>query len=105
MAHNEKLTQNQSILSPNGQYRLVYQNDGNLVLYNSAWAVIHNFATTSSPKEVVMQSDGNFVVYDAADNVKFSTGTDGNPGAYFVVQGDGNLVVYSLSGSVLWSLY
>jgi len=50
-----------------------------------------------------MQTDGNFVVYDGAD-VKFQTGTVGNPGAYLAFQNsDGNLVIYSSNGQPLWA--
>ena len=49
-----------------------------------------------------MQSDGNLVTYQ--DNqARWNSGTQGNPGAYFVVQDDGNLVVYSRDNRPLWS--
>ena len=66
------LTANQSIYSPNGQYQLIMQGDGNLVEYGP----------------------GGQVIWDAA--------TNGNPGAYATMQGDGNLVVYSSAGAALW---
>ena len=62
------LTANQSIYSPDGQYQLIMQGDGNLVEYGP----------------------GGQVIWDAA--------TNGNPGAYAIMQGDGNLVVYSPAG-------
>ena len=68
------LTANQSIYSPNGQYQLIMQGDGNLVEYGP----------------------GGQVIWDA--------GTNGNPGAYAIMQGDGNLVVYSPAGKALWRL-
>ena len=53
-----------------------------------------------------MQSDGNFVVYDTNWNPVWSTGTDGNSGAYAALQTDGNFVIYDSSGTTpLWAVY
>jgi murein DD-endopeptidase len=49
-----------------------------------------------------MQSDGNLVLTSGFDRVMWATMTYGNPGAWFAVQGDGNLVVYSATNAVLW---
>lgn len=44
---------------------------------------------------LIMQTDGNVVLYDGDDNPLWSSGTQGNPESYLVMQGDGNLVVYT----------
>ncbi len=69
----QRLNPGQRITSTNGQYFLVQQGDGNLVLY----------------------TNGNFPIW--------ATGTDGNPGAWLIMQSDGNLVVYSSTGRALWA--
>ena len=52
-----------SVLSQNGQYRLVYQTDGNLVLYDAARTPLWSTGTAgTSPGRVVMQNDGNLVI-------------------------------------------
>lgn len=57
-------------------------------------------------RHAVMQSDGNFVVYDASYNALWSTGTDGNSGAFAALQDDGNFVIYDSSGtSALWAVF
>ena len=86
--------------SGNGNYYLLYQSDGNLVLYDWSWSPVWaQPGAVGDPDEAVMQEDGNFVVYSAA---VWSTQTDDmyNKGAYLVVQNDGNVVVYHLDGRV-----
>lgn len=51
----------------------------------------------------IMQGDGNFVVYDKSGKVRWSSGTYGNPGAFFAFQTDGNLCVYAQDGRNLFS--
>ena len=61
---NQVLGINQSLFSPNGQFELIMQSDGNLVLYRVAnqhplWA------TGTKGQDVlraIMQSDGNLVL-------------------------------------------
>lgn len=86
-----------SIGSANKKYQLVYQADGNLVLYqlaptrNALWAT---GTSGSSPGKVVMQADGNLVVYKADGGAVWSSKTNGNAGAVLSLQDDNNLVVY-----------
>jgi len=104
LAHGRRLLPDTSLhSSPNGNYSLAYQSDGNLVLYNNATGepVWSNPGPVGSPSAAIMQEDANFVVYSGT---VWSTNTS-NPnhqGAYLVVQDDGNLVVYHLNGTPLW---
>ena len=66
----EVLTPGKAIASANGRFELVYQGDGNLVLYNeglhASWASnTWNKCTDTRyySKELGLQQDGNFVVY------------------------------------------
>ncbi len=98
-----RLTSGQSIQSPNGTYRLIYQGDGNLVLYNTATnAAVWFTGTSGTPGQVILQTDGNFVVYNSASAALWYTGTAGNSNASVAVQNDGNLVLYSQAGQALW---
>lgn len=90
------------VLSPNGRYALIYQHDGNLVLYdsqarepNGSWQVHWASHTPfGCPGHVIMQPDGNLVVYGGLGHVGFATGTHGKPNAWAAVQDDGNFVIY-----------
>src|SRR5664280_757320 len=96
-----QLTSGQSITSPNGQFHLAMQGDGNLVEYDGttpAWAT----GTNSSSSSVAMQGDGNLVVYDSSHNPKWASNTSGNSGAYLVLADNGILTVDSASGVALW---
>jgi hypothetical protein len=83
-----------------GGYEFINQNDGNLVIYNSAGNALWASNTdTGLPLLVDMQTDGNFVKYYTAGGAAWSTRTSGNPGAYVCFQRDGNMVIYAPSGS------
>ena len=99
---NQWLGANGSIASPNG-YTLIYQGDGNLVVYDGNQSPSWSSDTGSAPGQVIMQGDGNFVMYDASGAAVWRTETDGNPGALVIMQGDGNLVVYTADGHALWA--
>ena len=99
-----RLLPGESLVSGNSRYRLLYQADGNLVLYDdldrsAPWGT--NTAGTN-PGHALMQTDGNFVIYDALGAALWSTGTTGNANAYLVVQNDGNVVLYRSNGQPLW---
>jgi hypothetical protein len=66
---NESLSHGQSIASNNTIYQVIFQTDGNLVLYKNypgapsraLWATATNGHTADA---CVMQGDGNLVIYD-----------------------------------------
>jgi hypothetical protein len=101
LASGAQLTANQSITSPNGQFSLTMQGDGNLVEYdgsNAAWAS----NTSGTGYFAVMQGDGNLVVYDASADPEWASNTSGNPGAELVLSDTGTLTVDSTAGASLW---
>jgi hypothetical protein len=96
----------QAIVSSGNGYKLLFQSDGNLVMYKgsspyTAWQS-HTYAENAA--FAVMQTDGNFVIRNYQGQPLWSTGTGGNPGARLVIQGDSNLVVYTFSSRPLWSI-
>jgi hypothetical protein len=92
------------VLSSNGFYMVVYQHDGNLVLYDHTGAPMWASGTGGeSTGMVAMQHDGNLVLYDARGVPRWSSGTHDYPGSYLVVQDDGNVVVYEPGGRALWA--
>jgi hypothetical protein len=93
----------QSIYSPNGQYQLIMQGDGNLVEYGPGGLVMWNAGTWGNPGAyAIMQGDGNLVVYSPAGAALWNSGTSGNPGAFFRLQNDGNALIYRADGTALW---
>ena len=101
----QQLSPDQQILSPDGRYRLIYQSDGNLVIYRRSdnLAVWSTGTCCTSAGRAIMQTDGNFVVYNAAGTAVFHTWTYGNPGAFLRLQNNGSIVVFRASDQVhLW---
>jgi YD repeat-containing protein len=88
----QSLTAGQFITSPNGAYKLIYQTDGNLVLYNATnntplWTI----GVTGAPGSTQMQADGNLVVYNSNNSPVWQSQTNnGDVGSRLVVQDDGN---------------
>jgi len=98
-----RLVSGQSLISPDGRYRLVYQGDGNLVLYDEVERSAPWSSGTAglSTGQVVMQTDGNFVIYDGSNRPRWMSGT-ANANTKLVLQADGNLVVYTPDGRAPW---
>lgn len=92
----------QSLTSENGLYNLIFQLDGNFVLYATYPPQQMLFATQTEKKYAstcIMQEDGNLVIYNDNKDVLWATNTEGNPGSYLVVQNDGNVCLYNSTGS------
>ena len=95
-------SQSQELLN-NGVVRLVWQADGNLVLYDkygASWAAGTNGRGASS---LSWQADGNLVVYAGSGHALFATGTNGHQNNVLVLQYDCNLVIYTSVGVALWA--
>ena len=105
VAGQELCSTNQAISASNGQYELILQSDGNLVIYFSGRA-IWDTGTQGNPGDyMIMQSDGNLVIYSASGGAIWSSGTGGHPtdSPYAIMQTDGNFVIYKSSGGVLYA--
>jgi pseudomonalisin len=64
-----------------GNYQLIFQDDGNLVLYGPNQVVEWASNTSSQDGQyAIMQTDGNFVIYDASQppNALWATNTHGS---------------------------
>ena len=92
----------QMLVSQNGNFQLVVQTDGDLVLYQVSphIAVWSSQTVGQRSYELSMQTDGNVVLYDDATppHALWSSQTSGYRGAYpfgayLLLQDDGNLVV------------
>ncbi len=99
----QSLRRDQDRVSQNGAFRLVYQGDGNLVLYRVNGSAIWNSVTHgTSPGSVEMQGDGNLVVYNAAGQAVWNSGTAWAPGARAEINDAGYLLIIDGSGTPIW---
>jgi len=103
----DRLTAGQSIgkgeqlTSPDGRYRLILQEDGNLVLYSGSNAVWYSHSDGIAVKELVMQHNGELVLYKYDGKPAWSSRTRGDTSTFVVMQNDGNLVIYD-KGKPIW---
>lgn len=102
---NNRLNGNYSVLAgqemttPNRNYHLVMQGDGNLVLYRSNGSVVWASNTPNSGASyLTMQEDGNLVLYTASGQAVWNSHTNGRGLSSFQLQDDVNLVVYAGAG-------
>lgn len=94
---------NDYLSSSDGRYRLVMQQDGNLVLYGPAARPIWATGTVGRGADHLrMQGDGNLVIYNGANAPVWATNTPRRYSAHLVVQNDGNVVIYN-DGSPIWA--
>ncbi len=92
----ESLKRGDYLTSLNGQYRLILQRDGNLVLYGPREQALWSSNTQGMPIEkCIMQGDGNLVLYLSNGQPVWSSNTPRYPGAFLALQSDGNLVIFS----------
>lgn len=105
-----KLTNNinTTLRSPNGAFKLVLQDDGNMILFNSDNAII--WATNvfpgagAGPYRLEMQRDGNLVIYNRSNQSIWATNRTSPNGPFrFAVQNDSNIVVYDRNNGVVWA--
>ena len=104
------LKSNEFLLSKNGLYRAIMQQDGNFVLYKKGTAVLwasHTHGKGTGPYELRMQNDNNLVIYDHHGKVIWSPNTHNSvyqKTGYLNMQDDGNLVLYlGGNGTPLWA--
>ncbi|MGH2905750.1 MAG: hypothetical protein ACRDKI_03160 [Solirubrobacterales bacterium] len=97
-----RLNAGQSLYSPNGQYHLTMQTDGNLVWYGPAGCRWQSITYTGGDRYAVMQNDGNLVVYNGSASPLWNSLTFGQGPTHLDAQDDGNLVTYRNSGGWTW---
>ncbi|HKC57298.1 MAG TPA: matrixin family metalloprotease [Vicinamibacterales bacterium] len=99
-----RLLPGQSLTSANRRFRLVYERDGNVVLYDDVERTMPWSSSTAglTAGQVVMQTDGNFVVFDGSNQPRWMSGTPAYANSRLVLQSDGNLVVYAPDGQAPW---
>ena len=101
----EQLGPSEQISSPNGQYALIMQTDGNVVERAQGNRPVWSSTTSEGNSILRMQSDGNLVVIAPGNRPVWSTNTAGNPGSDLELQDDGNLVVYAQGHRAVWTSF
>lgn len=100
---NQVMYRNQYLMSPDGNFVLIFQSDGNLVLFGHRYQPLWASNTAGQPgNHVVLQPDGNLVMYSAGGQPIWYNGMNGTAGTRVVVQADGNLVEYNAAGQAAW---
>lgn len=98
----EELRQGEALVSRNGRFQAIMQQDGNFVVYEAGRPLWASNTNGSGASTVVMQDDGNLVVYAPGGNPKWASDTCGRPASHLIMQDDGNLVLYN-DGQPLWA--
>ena len=98
MLSQEELKRGQELVSSNGRTRLIFQDDGNLVVYRDGKATWASDTNGKPAARCVLQGDGNLVIYSSAGKALWASGTDGKGSSRLVVQDDGNVVLYASKG-------
>jgi lysozyme len=94
------LTAYQSLRSPNRQYRLVLQGDGNLVVFGMGHALWSSRTNGHPGARLALQPEGRAVVYSSSREQLWTSGNAQGSGAVLTIQDNGDLVLRSSAGPV-----
>nr|ADV35593.1 lily-type lectin-3 [Oplegnathus fasciatus] len=103
LSRNDELHKGDSLVSNNGQWKAIFQDDGNLVIYG--WKPVWASETAGTDAvRLCMQADSNLVMYNRVDTPRWATNTVGPDCNMCRLQltNDGRLVVYR-KFEELWS--
>ena len=81
--------------------KLVFQSDGNLVIYDGNGLAKWSTLTAGVGERAVFQGDGNFVIYNIANHPEWNSGTTGR-GRTLIFQDDRNFVIYDKADRPVW---
>lgn len=98
---NDQLVPGQYLTSLDGQYRLILQTDGNVVLYSMTNVAVWDTATFGPMARLTMQADGNLVLYRATGAPAWYSGTYGQPGLTLQVTGQATAQL-AHNSAVVW---
>ena len=110
LAPGEQAERNREYLSPNGEFFLIFQDDGNLVIYRTAdrqfiWGLnLVEGLDLGAIKTVMMSQEGNLVAADDQWASLWSApSADPVPGSYTQLADNGALEVRRPDGTLAWS--
>lgn len=96
------LWRGQWIETADRKYKMILQEDGNLVIYSPRRPIWATFTNGLQVSRLFMQADGNLVLYDINNRPVWHTGTYGQGFSALTMQEDGNLVTYNGLGIPTW---
>uniref|UniRef100_A0A3Q0S7M2 Bulb-type lectin domain-containing protein n=1 Tax=Amphilophus citrinellus TaxID=61819 RepID=A0A3Q0S7M2_AMPCI len=101
---DQELYQGDYLVSENGNYKAVFQEDGNFVIYG--WSPVWNTATCGKkPHRILLQGDTNLVMYTDDDTPVWATGNHDfhdNSRMRLTLTNQGHLIVQK-NGKMVWS--
>ncbi|XP_014881471.1 mannose-specific lectin-like [Poecilia latipinna] len=103
LSHNDELRKGDYLLSNNREWKAIFQNDGNFVIYG--WKPIWASDTCGSDAvRLIMQADCNLVMYNNSDTPRWHTNSyqQGSHVGRVQLTDDGKLLVYKDSHEI-WS--
>lgn len=101
------LNDNGTLSSPDGQYSVVMQHDGNLVMYRTTdrapvWAS-HTAGQGTAPFQLNLAQNGNMCVYDTNNSVEWCSGSQDKGTAPWVASvGSGSFCINDSTGTNTW---
>jgi hypothetical protein len=100
----QQLHVTEMLTTGNGQFNLVVQGDGNIVLYYlpTGYPIWASGTWHKGVAQLIMQDDGNLVAYNASHQPVWATNTWNHSGAWAKLEPNGRLVVYGRDGNPLW---
>nr|WP_091672531.1 LamG-like jellyroll fold domain-containing protein [Micromonospora auratinigra] len=98
----ESLTPGQYLRSDVGNYQLLMQDDGNLVLTQAGFPIWDTGTWGNPGAYTIFQTDGNVVVYTGARVPLWDTKTWSTTADRLVLRDDGDLVLLDPGGTILW---
>ncbi|KAL3040674.1 hypothetical protein OYC64_011642 [Pagothenia borchgrevinki] len=75
LSKNDELFMEDHLVSGNGEFKAIFQDDGNFVVYGGGKAVWAADTAGSSPFRLIMQEDCNLVMYDEGGKAMWHTNT------------------------------
>jgi hypothetical protein len=106
MLAGQGLTPDQRITSQDKRFALIYQMDGNLVLYKidtTPYVPLWMSGTNGKPLGIcIMESSGNLVIYSEGQVIWSSNIRNSTKDSHFIIQNDGNGVIYQPNQKAVW---
>ena len=92
------------LMSENKEYRLIYQSDGNLVVYDKKDKPLWNSKTNGKKTErLVFQSDGNLVIYGSKNKVYWASNTYKDACKFLRLNDFGSLSIWSATSHIWYT--
>ncbi|XP_071393077.1 B-type lectin plumieribetin-like [Centroberyx affinis] len=101
---DQELRRGDFLLSDNGNYKAIFQDDGNFVVYK--WSPIWASNTVSpEPFRILLQQDNNLVMYSRGDKSAWNTGTfsDDHSQRLRLTMTNKGLLVLDKNGQTIWT--